>query len=165
METLSIPLLKGKNQQQAIKDVKIANDQAWIIQHWKSLQTAYGKSPFFMHYADKLKSILDKKHTYLYDLNTELLYAVFSLLHISCQIEFTTSYIKEYKSPVIDLRNLTDLLQPNAKSSLSMESHSYPQLFSDRLGFTDNLSILDLLFCLGPDGVRILKQFKISYQE
>jgi hypothetical protein len=164
VETLSIPLLKGKNQQLAIKEVRIAYDQDWINHHWKSLQTAYGKSAFFIHYGDKLKSILDKKHSYLFDLNTELLYTVMGLLHINCQIEYTSSYWKECMAPVIDLRNQTDLMHPDKSLAITLESHPYPQLFSDRLGFTDKLSILDLLFCMGPDSVGILKQFKIIDQ-
>ncbi len=165
IETLSIPLSKGKNQQQPIKEVKIVNDHTWIKQHWNSLQTAYGKSAFFMHYADKLKYVLDKKHTYLFDLNTELLSTIINLLRINIQLEFTSAYIKDYNAPVIDLRNQLDSIHMKKNQSISIDSPPYPQLFSDRLGFTDNLSILDLLFCMGPDTVRILKQININIAE
>lgn len=162
VETLSIPLQKGKNQQQPIKEVKIANDQAWVRHHWNSLQIAYGKSGFFIHYADKIKSVLDKQHKFLFDLNNDLLISLFKLLHIDFNVDFTSEYLKVYDYPVVDIRNQTDLINTNSHPFIKIESQKYPQIFSDRLGFIDHLSILDLLFCLGPDSKRILKQYKIT---
>ncbi|MEZ4949950.1 MAG: WbqC family protein [Saprospiraceae bacterium] len=51
---LSIPLQKGKNNQTSIKEVKIAYDQDWQTQHWRSIKTAYNSAPYFEFYADQL---------------------------------------------------------------------------------------------------------------
>lgn len=162
IESLSIPLQKGKNQQQPIKEVKIANDQPWVRHHWNSLQTAYGKSGFFIHYADKIKSVLDKQHKFLFDLNTELLITLFKLVHIDFNVDFTSEYLKVYDYPILDIRNQTESIYTNSHPLINIESQAYPQIFSDRLGFVDHVSILDLLFCLGPDSKRILEQYKIT---
>ena len=69
---LTIPLQKGKNQQQNIRTVRIAYNQPWQAQHWTSIQSAYGNSPFFEFYADELQPFFKKKETFLWDWNFQL---------------------------------------------------------------------------------------------
>ena len=76
---LSIPLQKGKNQQQPIRDVRISYLENWQRLHWLTIQSAYGKSPFFIHYADSLAPLYERKETFLFDWN--LLFLPFLLKH------------------------------------------------------------------------------------
>mgnify|MGYP000630726135 FL=1 len=55
--SLSIPLLKGKHQQTNIQSVAIDNHGKWQLMHWRSIQTAYGNSPFFDYYKDDFKAL------------------------------------------------------------------------------------------------------------
>ena len=62
LQRLSIPLEGGKHQQQPIREVRISNDESWQSQHWTSIKSAYGKSPFFEHYADVFLPFYKKEY-------------------------------------------------------------------------------------------------------
>lgn len=146
---LTVPLRKGKNRQQPIREVRIAYDEPWQPRHWQAIQSAYGKSPYFLHYSDVLEPFFkEKRFDFLWDLNFELLELLLSLLRLNCQLEFSHQYEVVPSTGILDFRNailpdhpLPDLLQPLRR---------YSQVFEDRLGFTPNLSVIDLLFCMGP---------------
>ncbi len=150
--TLSIPLLKGKNNNCIIKDVKIANYSDWPAHHAKSIKTAYGKSPFYAHYEEWLSPLLTMQKTFLYDLNMVILESIIQLLELSTILNETTSYIRQPIHEYMDLRNAH-----NPKNSANNLNKTYEQVFSDRLAFVPNLSILDLIFCMGPETTHWLK--------
>lgn len=161
LQSLSIPLAKGKNQQQNITEVKIANHQDWKKQHLSSLQTAYGKSPFYIHYIYKIKAVFDKDYEYLFELNIGLINQLFDLLKLPAVLAYTEQYKPLHEKHILDFRNC--LAQPviDYDNILTIKEVKYPQIFSDRMGFLPNLSILDLLFCMGPDSRQVLKNMII----
>jgi hypothetical protein len=93
-QTLSIPLKKGKNQQQFISDVRISNDVNWQRPLWRTLQTAYGNAPYWAHYAPIFEPFFLKKYDFLFDYNLEILQTLFKLLKFdkSITISFTEAY-------------------------------------------------------------------------
>ncbi|MBI1227279.1 MAG: hypothetical protein GC192_18755 [Bacteroidetes bacterium] len=144
---LSVPLRKGKNQQQGIRDVRIAYDEPWQIRHWRAICTAYGNSPFFEHYSELYAPFFTKKkYEFLWDWNYDLLMVSMKILKLNTPILLTEQYevLPEGKT---DLRN--NFEQKNSSQRTEKESVRYPQVFEDRLGFIQNLSILDLIFCAG----------------
>lgn len=151
-QTLSIPLKKGKNQQQFISDVQISNDVNWQRPFWRTLQTAYGNAPYWEHYAPVFEPFFLKKYDFLFDYNHEILQTLFKLLKLnkSITISFTDTYKPDFTEGV-DLRNKFTP-KYDAKNTTR-----YPQVFEDRNGFIPNLSILDLLFCCGKQSLDILK--------
>lgn len=157
---LSVPLKKGKNQQQPIRSVKIAQDdhQNWQHQHWKSIQAAYGRAPFWDFYADELRDVLFEPTPYLFDLNWQLLTVILELLQIDLPLALSDTFQKQPPTHIKDARNW---LLPN-QSNLSIQGFTgldfkpYPQVFENRFGFVANLSILDLMFCYGPQAYAIL---------
>ena len=102
---LSIPLQKGKNEQQNIRDVKIAYDENWQMQHWRSIQSAYSNSPFFEHYAFYFESFYQRSYTYLFDFNWALLEQALSILGLDKALELTTEYQTFPPKNVLDSRN------------------------------------------------------------
>jgi hypothetical protein len=70
-------------------------------------------------------------------------------------IEKTSTYSKKTDASVLDLRN-----QMAPKNRLQQESplKPYPQVFESKNGFLPNLSILDLLFCIGPESFYYLEE-------
>jgi WbqC-like protein family len=152
-QTLSVPLKKGKNQHQIITDVQIANDVNWQRPLWRTLQTAYGKTPYWEHYAPVFEPFFVKQYDFLFDLNHEIIHTIFKLLKFdkSITISFSDTYNAEYTEGA-DFRNKYtpkyDAINPNR----------YPQAFEDRNGFIPNLSMLDLLFCCGKQSLDILAQ-------
>ena len=149
-QILSIPLKHGKNCQQNIKEVKIANETAWQRHAWKAIKTAYGSAPYWIFYADKIESHYLKKYNFLFDFNLSLLQTVLDLFkkEVKAEISFTDQFIDKNKLPqqstLLDYRNT---ITPKNYSIAAV--NKYPQVFSGRTGFIPNLSILDTLFCTG----------------
>ena len=157
-QLLSVPIIHTKSHgRQKYKKVKIENDFNWQKQHWKTLETAYRTSPFFEFYEDDIQPLFTKKHTYLMDLNFEIIELISSFLEIELCVEKTISYIE--KPEHLDFRKLA-----NAKSSESYDFDEYIQVFSEKYGFINDLSILDLLFNEGPNTLNYLESQKEKVQ-
>ncbi len=152
---LSVPLLRGKNEQMPISEVQVAYRRPWYGEHWHSIRTAYGKAPFFEFYAEELRPLLYARPARLFDLNTELLRKLMELLQIDRPLHFTENYSAAGESGVIDCREAAHPKHP----ARAFRAAAYPQVFEDRHGFLPNLSILDLLFCTGPQAALLLQQF------
>ncbi len=158
---LSIPLVKGKHQQKDIRDVQIDYSENWQQVHWRSIRTAYGRAPFFDYYAESLVQFYEKKYDLLFDFNINLQNFILNTLGLPAQVAFTDTYQKEEElEAVLDFRNKIN--PKTAPSAAEWDSQFqvayYPQVFEDRHGFIPNLSILDLLFCTGPEATLYLQQ-------
>ena len=139
LQMLNIPVKHSKEAHQKTRDIKIETDFNWQKQHFKSLEAAYRSSPFFEYFEDAIQPIFTKKHTFLLDLNLETIAIVSKCLGLTLNYTKTTEYFKEVTN-FTDLRTLA-----NGKKDVS-KLDSYTQVFGDKFGFLNNLSILDLLF-------------------
>ena len=158
LQRLSIPLSGGKHQQQPIQEVKIAFSDNWQHQHWRSVQAAYGKSPFFIHYEDEIKNQIYSREENLFLWNLNALHLCLELLGLDLSISHTEQYDKIVGNNIRDLRN--GISPKNAYSA--KEAFIYPQVFSEKNGFISDLSILDLIFCQGPQAGILLEKAAIK---
>jgi len=158
---LTIPLKKGKNEGQPIRDVRIEYVQKWQARHWQSIRSAYGKAPFFEHYEGELHPMFQKKHNFLFDWNLELMYALIDLIGISPDVHFTKKYVHITPEGTLDLRNTIHPKKRHHKPDTAYQSMPYAQVFQDKHGFVPSLSVLDLLFCVGPQTSLILEQSNV----
>lgn len=157
---LSIPLVKGKHQQKDIRAVQIDYSQDWQQVHWRSIRTAYGRAPYFDYYAESLIQFYEKKYDLLFDFCIDLQNFILNALKINVELSFTEIFQLEDEEGTLDFR---DKIKPkNYANAVEWDPHFqatyYPQVFEDRHGFTANLSILDLLFCTGPEAIIYLQQ-------
>lgn len=156
IQLLNIPVKHSKQIHQKTKDVKIETDFDWQKQHLKSLEAAYRSSPFFEFFEDDIRPIFEKKHTYLMDLNLETLAIVSKCLRMKLEYCATTEYLHEVDSNVtMDLRQLA-----NGKKDDS-QFEPYTQVFEEKQGFLNNLSVLDVLFNEGKYALDYLKNQKL----
>lgn len=152
LQLLNIPIKHAKGTHQKTKDLQIDSDFDWQKQHYKSLETAYRSSPFFEFFEDDIRPFYEKKHKFLLDLNFETLGIVTKCLRIKLDYTNTIEYIQDIDSKLTsDFRYLVD----GKKDTSSFER--YIQVFEDKHGFINNLSILDLLFNEGKFTVDYLK--------
>jgi WbqC-like protein family len=152
---LSIPLKKGKNSNQSIRDVAISYDVDWQRQHWQSIKTAYGSAPFWMYYAPVFEKFYQKPYTFLFDYNYDILDTLLNILKIKKDINlsFTNTYAKNYENTEgVDFRSAFNLKDSTFKGK------KYGQLFEDRVGFLPNMSALDLVMCCGNQSLEVLKK-------
>ena len=139
LQMLNIPVKHSRELHQKTRDIKIESAFDWQKQHFKSLDAAYRSSPFFEYFEDEIRPIFEKKHTFLLDLNFETIEFTTKCLRIALDFDKTTEYFHEV-TQLQDFRHLA-----NGKKDLS-NFESYTQVFGDKHGFINNLSILDLLF-------------------
>lgn len=156
IQLLNIPVKHSKQVHQKTKDIKIETDFDWQKQHFKSLEAGYRSSPFFEFFEDDIRPFFDKKHTYLMDLNFEALEVVSKCLRMKLVYESTTEYFQDINpNEILDLRVLA-----NGKKDHS-QFEPYTQVFDDKHGFINNLSVLDLLFNEGKYAMDYLKNQKL----
>lgn len=150
---LSIPLEKGRDQKQPIRDVRISYSLPWQQQHWRTIESCYNRSPFYEFYRDGLENLYATKPAYLVDFNRDISNWLWKVLKIPSGFSETSSYQAHPSPTVTDMRNRW--MPKNFQSDGF--NIPYRQVFEDRIGFQPNLSILDLLFCSGPSAHSLLK--------
>lgn len=159
---LTIPLQKGKNQQQNIRTTRIAYDQDWQTQHLMTIQAAYGNSPFFDYYIDELRPFFEEQYEFLFDWNQAVLNQLLELMGIVPNYTLSTEFKKEVSSDCLDLRNFIQPKLSKQQVDPNYKSIKYGQVFEERYGFLPNLSVLDLLFCTGPEASSVLQRSSLS---
>jgi hypothetical protein len=150
IQLLNIPIKHTKERHQNIKEVQLETAFDWQKQHFKSLEAAYRTSPFFEYFEDSLLPIYNKKYRFLMDLNLESMSIVSKCLGMTFEYEKTIEYFHEVKE-YVDCRKLVN----GKKDNSTFEP--YTQVFGDKHGFINNLSILDLLFNEGRFALDYLK--------
>ncbi|MFT5753840.1 MAG: hypothetical protein ACI924_001064 [Flavobacterium sp.] len=151
LHLLNISVKHSIEKNQKYKDVIIDKTSEWQKNHLKSLEAAYKNSPFFEYFIDDILPIYQKKHKFLIDLNFETFEIVNSCLGIDLPFSKTIEYLHTLENEN-DLRYLVN----GKKDTTQLES--YTQVFNDKHGFINNLSILDLLFNEGRYAVDYLKK-------
>ena len=153
LQLLNIPVKHvSENGSSKFKDTKIEHAFGWQKQHFKSLEAAYRTSPFFEYFEDDIRPLFEKKHTYMMDLNFEAMEIVTSCLGMDFSYAKTTEFFPNAQENFTDYRPLA-----NGKKDTS-EFESYTQVFGDKHGYLNNLSILDLLFNEGRYAMEYLKK-------
>ncbi|WP_418263754.1 WbqC family protein [Flavobacterium faecale] len=152
IQLLNIPIKHSKQSHQKTKDIQIEPEFDWRKQHFKSLEAAYRSSPFFEFFEDDIVPIFEKKHKFLMDLNFEVFELLTKCMRLKLDYTTTTEYFHELDSnSTKDYRFLA-----NGKKDNSV-FEPYPQVFDEKHGFINNLSILDLLFNEGKFTIDYLK--------
>ena len=155
MQLLNIPLKHspiGKHQK--FKDSKIESAFDWQKQHFKSLEAAYRTSPFFEYFEDDIRPIFEKQHTYMMDLNFQVMEVVADCLGM----DFSYDKTEEYFHTIADMQDYRYLA--NGKKDNS-QFDPYTQVFEEKHSYINNLSILDLLFNEGRYAMEYLKKQKL----
>jgi len=156
---LNIPVRKT-GQKMLIRDAEIDYNQKWLPVHWRTISSAYGKAPFFEYYEELFRQIFFKKHKFLFDLNMELLQLVLKLIDWKKGVRISECYIDPENIEadyVFDGRNKVHPKFQEQEEEIRLAR--YTQLFGK--DFVENLSIIDLLFCEGPESSQILNKCQI----
>lgn len=138
---LSVPVLHATK---SLRDVKIDYSQSWLQDHVRGLTSSYKHAPYFEYYFPYFQDIYMKKHVFLWDLNMDFFVLVLRILKWQKDVAFTELFVAQYDDDVSVFDNRSKI-----RYNTNMDSKSYLQVFGNK--FSPNLSILDLLFNLGPD--------------
>lgn len=143
--SLTVNVENANRPRQRIRDVRIDYSKRWQHQHWVSILSAYKSSPYFDHYAHLLEPYYKCEWQYLADYNMEYLSTLLRLLGVDDKVNISEKYVAAREGD-LDLR-------PKHNEGSTFVAEPYFQVFSDRMPFEANLSILDLLMCEGPQAV------------
>ncbi len=141
-----IPLKKGKNNHLPITEVRIAKETDWPARHRQAIKSAYGRAPFYEDYADAIVALFFQVEDTLFEFNSHVLKVLLNLLGMNDEIRYTPGFIRASGGIYQDKKGSISPLNP-----LGQGFPHYQQVFSDRLPFLPDLSILDLLFNKGPE--------------
>ncbi len=145
---LSVCLSHADRPRTPVCDVRIDYSKRWQHQHWVAICSAYRSSPYFDMVADRIARFYEREWRFLADYNTEILGEVLSLCGLEKAMpRLSEAYVEAHEGD-------TDL-RPKQRGT-SFDAPRYFQLFSDRLPFAENLSILDLLMCEGTATADVL---------
>jgi len=150
---LIVPVVRVDGNHTKTLDVQIDNSTSWQKMHWRSILSAYNKTPYFIFYRDLFEPVYMRKFVHLLDLNAELLQVLLKIFKIKSEVSFTTEY--DSKSQMADFRNSFRPHKPQ-RADFQYYLPRYIQAFESRYGFLPDLSILDILFNLGPDSATYL---------
>jgi hypothetical protein len=154
--SLIVPVEKGRLQKVKIKDLRIAYDEEWQRNHWRTIFSAYNSSPFFEYYADDVEMFFRKKHEFLFDFNQKITETLLEILEIQVSLNLTD----DFEQVPENCMNFREQISPKTHL-IDPDSHfiaqSYTQVFAEKFGFVPDLSILDLLFNEGPSAIEILE--------
>jgi len=153
-----------------INQVKISWSTDWNEKHWKAIQQAYSKAPYFHQYAPLLEGFFLRKPEFLADFTIETTITLARQLGID-----KTQFLRSSQLNISGIRTdrLIQILKfvgathyisgPSARDYIETEKFDaagisleyinyvypeYPQLYPP---FDQNVSIIDLLFMAGPD--------------
>ena len=154
--SLNIPVVHDGGRT-AMRNVRISEHGNWRRQHWNALVSAYRNSPFFDYYADDFAHFYEERDGFLIDFNIRLHNTVCELLGLERDIRIATSKeIEELAADAVcDMRHIAE---PKALAACTVNTQPYYQVFAQRHGFLPNLSIADLLFNMGPEGLITLRE-------
>lgn len=154
--TLSVPIEGGRSVKTPVKDLKISFREPWQRIHWRSLHDSYRKAPWFEEYAPELEMIYQQNYIYLWDLNVKITNWVFQVLKMEAVI---LADFKNHHDPEdVEISRISS-------DEMGSDYPCYRQVFSDKLGFHPNLSIVDLIMNEGPLAMDYLKKLAVYHAD
>ena len=148
---LRVPVVHGADLYHTrIDQVLVDYSTPWVGQTEYAIESAYSSSPFFLYYRDELFSILDSHPSTLWELNMRLISFFCRKIGIAPEIRPTVRWSAGGGED--DYRQSLHPKRPPV-----LPSRPYWQVFRDKFGFVEGLSIMDLLFCEGPESICYLQ--------
>jgi len=144
LQDLIIPVVRISGK--LIKEIQIDNSMAWQRNHWKTIESAYNNSPYFLYFRDFFEPFFQKKQNYLFDFNMEILHLLRKMFSITNSVFLT----EKFDICPINMENYRDFFLPKNRT-FRQQNIQYQQVFADRYAFAENLACIDYLFTKGRD--------------
>ncbi|HEX2969308.1 MAG TPA: WbqC family protein [Bacteroidales bacterium] len=148
---LSVPVYEGSRHKIPIKEARIDYSKRWQQVHSRAIVSSYRCSPYFEYFYDQIEKTIFEKHEFLWDLNLDLLNEILKILKLRLKPDFTQDF-----EPLLDQED--DYRHNLEPGQPLFEYKKYMQVFRTNNEFIPNLSIIDLIFNLGPDATAYLEQ-------
>ena len=150
---LTVPIAKPDSSSSARwSDIRVSSHGEWWAVHLTALESAYGRTPYFEFYIDRFSRFFtprsdgDERIT---DLTAGIDHEIRRILGIAPDGSQSVA--------------VTDTVDYTSGNLPELPDIEYYQIRADRLGFIPGLSILDLIFNMGPESPLILKRMTDGY--
>ncbi len=173
-QDLSVQVLHDHGRKIHLRDVRLSFAETWPAQHVHAIRSAYGQTPWFIHYIDEIEAVVMDRYERLVDLQMATIALGMKWLGIATDIFVSEQYVEgreihmakggigpvDYTTPLAErlpLLDLRDALHP--KKPLPPEVTpvpEYTQVFADRHGFVPRMSVIDLVCNAGPQARHCL---------
>lgn len=154
-QDLSAQIVHDHGRKMPMRTVRLSYAETWPQQHLHAIRSAYGNAPWFIHYIDEIEAVLLARHERLIDLNLATLRMGLNWLGLRTAVEVREQHVEDTD----DLLDLRDALQPKKPLPEGVEAGPpYPQVFEQRHGFQQRLSVVDLVMNLGPEAPGWLRK-------
>lgn len=144
---LTVPVVKAGRKKIPTRDVRIDYSEPWQKKHLRALESAYANSPYYLYYIDDIMSFFQNREKFIIDLNMKILETLFSILGWNKPLDLSEDYVFEPDNTA-DYRESSSLAHREIIPGILP---AYRQTFGEKFSFVPDLSILDMLFNLGPD--------------
>ncbi len=139
-----------------VRDMRLDYSKRWQHTHWRSIVSAYSASPYFVHYEERFAPFFHKRHEFLIDLCIPLLETVLDVAGSPAKVTLSDHYV-EAGADDCDMRSALSSKARLWRPDPSFVPAEYYQVFSTKHPFAPNLSIIDMLFCEGPQTLDLLR--------
>ncbi len=146
-QDLSVQVVHDHGRKMPMHRVLLSRAESWPQQQLHAIRSAYGQTPWFIHYFEDIERVLLGDHERAVDLNMATFRLALGWLGLRPEITVGEQYVED-ASAFTDLRNT---FHPKKELPPEVEPvPPYPQVFADRLGYMGRRSVIDLVCNLGP---------------
>ena len=149
-QILSIPVYLGSLHKTPVKDIRIDYSKRWQQVHLGAIEASYRSSPYFEFYFEELEKIILKNYEFLIDLNTCLTELLLAIVDLSRKVSYT-AFFEPAEVADYDYRYK---IAPKKESNYI--GKKYNKVFDCGQNFIAGISIIDLVFNMGPDSANYL---------
>ena len=149
-QLLSVPVYLGSQHKTLLKEIRIDYSKRWQQVHLRAITASYNSSPYFQFYFENIEKIISKKIDFLIDLNMELTESVLKMLKLDIKLTHTTNFKPVGKAD----NDFRYKISPKQESQFVIKD--YMQVFDTHKSLVQRLSIIDLIFNMGPEAMDFL---------
>lgn len=167
VQDLNVRIARDHGHKVPMRSVGLCYAETWPEQHLHAIRSAYGKTPWFIHYIDDIEALLTARHRLLIELDLATMRLGLEWLGLKTEVEVSEQYVDaSLPAPAeagdsghdaaLDFRAGLHPKRPLPPGL--REAPPYPQVFADRHGFRPRMSIIDLVMNTGPEAARAIRR-------
>jgi hypothetical protein len=175
VQDLTVQIARRSGEKMPMRTVGLNYVETWPQQHVHAIRSAYGNTPWFIHYIDAIEEVVLKKYDRLVDLDLATMRLGLKWLGLTTEVVVSEEYVvpsllsnvlsrsmsssgighKTSDNDPFDLRTIFHPKRPLPPELTS--TPPYTQLFADRHGFHPRMSVIDLVMNTGPEARSLLR--------